>query len=367
MRSDLRAFSGFLFVLLSLPAHASDREVLLGTVHKETVFAVPKPVSEHRMLGPTVTLLRAPLTIDKGTHYSPNRYEFRQLTLVNHPYRWRLVGSKFWGAGSTGVRRGGSEIMRIPLEDLPLFDPVNAKREEQYKVKYPESQRLGDAHELCAEPMAHLCERLPLPPGDPGDYPHGFGVGPDYKVIPLPTPGVFFDAYPVSDDRILLFVLDQDKMRVWSGKVERDKLKTLYWLTDWGGDAREPIETFKSSFKGAFTAFVRGKDYYFVTEYGDVYLSRDPGKAERKVEKVWDGRRQPVHALITDAGSDKVWCFVEPFFTDKQDEERVYFELSAKPDPRPYKLKRIDKPKIDEPLKSVLEYAHVLQDDKRLK
>jgi hypothetical protein len=62
-----------------------------------------------------------------------------------------------------------------------------------------------------------------------------------------------------------------------------------------------------------------------------------------------------------------VWCFVEPFFTDKQEEERVYFELTAKPDPKPYMLTKIDKPKINEPLRSVLEYARVLRDDRRIK
>ena len=62
-----------------------------------------------------------------------------------------------------------------------------------------------------------------------------------------------------------------------------------------------------------------------------------------------------------------MYCIVEPFCTDKRDEERVYFELCAKPEPTKYKLKKIEGVKIEPTLKSLLEYAHVLQADKKIK
>jgi hypothetical protein len=215
-------------------------------------------------------------------------------------------------------------------------------------------------HHWSAWPVATVCEQYPLAPEDEQfkqSFNHVFS----------PTPGVFFDVYPVADDRLMLFILDGDTMQARSGTGKQDKNPYYSVTMEW--TARKDAERFKSPFKEAFTVFVRDKDYYFVTEYGDVFLARPEAarNEERKVEKIWDGRRQPVHALITDAATDKVYCFVKPFFTDKQDEERVYFELAAKPDPRPYKLTKIDKPKIDESLKSVLEYAHVLQKDKRIK
>ena len=352
-----------LFVLgTSASGQVADREVLLGAVHKDTVLAVPKVEVKRPIEGPPVAVLQGPLQVEPGKAYASKRYEFTQGVLCNQPYRWRVVGNMFWGSGSTGARQLADHVKRIPMQDWPVYDRTNAKRDEQYGAKYPEDKyfdgEIRPAHSWGAGPVGVACVHRPLAPGDVLQPP----VGQPF----LPTSGVFFDVYPSADNkRLRLFVLDQDQMRVWDGTAKRGI--DAYWIMDWGNEEKE-VERFASPFKEAFTVFVRDKDYYFVTEYGDVYLSRPPAeKQERKVEKVWDGRRQPVHALITDAGTDKVWCFVEPFFTDKPDEERVYFELSAKPDPKPYKLKKIEKPKIDEPLKSVLEYAHVLQADKKIK
>jgi hypothetical protein len=335
-----------------------ERELLLGAVHKGSAFAVPKLIAEPGQLTPAVIVLQGPLEVTPDKPYPTKQYEFEQFVLGNTPFRWRIVRDLYWGSGSTGIRRMGSEVRRVPLGELTLYDPANPKRKEQYAAKYPKDPFSNPiAHRWAAHPMCDVCYRHRLSPAQEQE-------DASITALPTPTPGVFFDVYPIADECLLLFVLDQDLMGVWSGTARRVELEE--WHMDWGKEDKE-IETFKSPFKEAFTAFVRGKDYYFVTEYGSVYLARDPGKGERKVELVWDGRRQPVHALITDAGSDTVWCFVEPFFTDKQDAERVYFALSAKPEPRPYKLKRIDKPRIDEPLRSVLEYARVLQDDQRIK
>jgi hypothetical protein len=104
-----------------------------------------------------------------------------------------------------------------------------------------------------------------------------------------------------------------------------------------------------------------------VTDKGKVYLGRKPAKGEgRKVEAVWENRRQPVRAVISDADAGKHYCFVEPKFGEKEDEERVYFELAAKPDPKRYQRKATDV-KADKPLKAVLEFAQVLVNDKLLK
>ncbi len=129
-------------------------------------------------------------------------------------------------------------------------------------------------------------------------------------------------------------------MRIWNGTAKQDK--NCHWEMEWGNEEKE-VERFKVPFQEAFTVFVRDKDYYFVTESGNVYLARSPAKMEdeRKIEKVWDGKRNPVHVLITDASNDKVYCFVEPSEKDKQDEDRVYFELSAKPETMKYKLIKI--------------------------
>jgi hypothetical protein len=362
MKRVVLLWISILFLVVRTPqlARAADREVLLGTVYKETSFAFPKLSSKEPRLTPEVVLLQSLLQVKTADSYSPTEYRFQQFVADNRPYRWRIVRDIFWGNGSAGVRHFGLDVMRIPIEDLALVDPSNPKRKEQYLAKFPKDtvyQKAGYPNALAwdASPVSDVCYRHPLGRGDilqpPGDK------------APIPTPGVFFDAYPIASDRIMLFVIDGDTLRVWSGTT-KDKW-VGYWRMDWGKDDKES-ESFKSPLKEAFTVFVRDKDYYFVTESGDIYLAKAVDKGQRKVEKVWDGKRQPVHALITDASNDKVYCFVEPSAADK-DEERVYFELSAKPEPTKYQLKKIEKPKIAEPLKSVLEYAHVLQADKKIK
>jgi hypothetical protein len=347
------------FVLLSVApeqGHTAEREVLLGTVYKDTVFAVPKLTSKEPRLCPPVEVWRGPIQFKPSEGYSATRYRFGQFVADQRPYRLRIVCDTFWGNGTAGVRMFGTEVKRIPVEDLAHYDPTNPKRAEQHKVKYPKDRLFSEdtwrAHNWGANPAADCSP----------------GLGPEIPLEkpPPPAEGVFFDLYPIKGDRVLLFVHQYDKIRVWSVTATWDE-KHCEWDMDYGGKDDMEVERFKSPLMDAFTVFVRGGDYYFVTEYGDVWLARAVDKGERKMEKVWDGRRQPVHALITDATNDKVYCFVEPFFTDKQDEERVYFELSAKPEPTKYKLKKIEGVKIEPTLKSVLEYAYVLQADKKIK
>jgi hypothetical protein len=118
---------------------AADRELLLGTVYKDTAFAVSKLSSAPPRICPDVTLFCGPLKVSPDTPYSGNRYEFSQFACDNHPYRWRVVRDMFWGCGSVGARRLGSDIKRIAVEDLPLLDPSNPKRKAQYLVQRFES------------------------------------------------------------------------------------------------------------------------------------------------------------------------------------------------------------------------------------
>jgi hypothetical protein len=353
-------------VLLFTPVCADEpsRSILRGTIYKETVFAVPNFDQDADEIYPRIAILQGPLQVTPDQAYEPKRYEFSQgVGPKDKPYRWRIVHDIYWASASLGGRAMFGP-KRLPLEEFPLFDVANKKRKEQYAAKFPQDAVVGDnewayfSHYWPVGPVQAACRQYPDP------TPRKPGFGSFYETIELPTPGVFFDAYPLGADRILLFVLDRGKMRIWSGKS--GKQGVLGWKVNYGDEDKE-IESFNSPFKEPFTAFIHDKDYYFVTESGSAYLSCAPGKGERKVEQIWDGKSRPICALITDAAADRVYCFVDPTTKDKPDEERVYFELTAKPERRPYKVKKIEGVKIDDTLKSVLEYAHVLRDDKRLK
>ncbi len=326
MKGLLSAFIiAFLLVIgAAAVCQAADREVLLGTVQKDTVLVVPKIIVKRPKDDAPVTVLQGSLEVEPGKAYTPKRYEFKQGVLCNQPYQWRVVRNMFWGSGSTGARQFSDHVKRIPLEDLSFYDRSNAKRDEQYHAKYPEDDvfegKYRMVHSWGADPVGLVCHQHPLAAGDGVHWPL---PGEPFH----PTLGVFFDVYPTADNnRLQLFILDDDKMRIWNGAAKRGK--TFYWNMDWGNEEKE-IESFKSPFLRSVPQCSRNARIVRSTLFrnvnsGSVYLARPPAKMEdeRKVEKVWDSKQKPVHALITDASNDKVYCFIEPANKDKQDEDR---------------------------------------------
>jgi hypothetical protein len=129
-----------LIVPVTQQAYAAGREVLLGTVYKDTAFAVPKLSSDKPRIFPDVVLLRGSLQIDPEVSYTPKRYQSPQNVIDNYPFRWRIVRDIFWGNGTAGARRSGMDVKRIPFADLPLVDPSNPKRKVQYKAKFPNDE-----------------------------------------------------------------------------------------------------------------------------------------------------------------------------------------------------------------------------------
>ncbi len=193
-------------LLLPVRAQAADREVLLGTVVKDTVLVVPKIKVKRPTTEAPVTVLQGRLEVGASpAAYTPKRYEFIQGVLCNQPYRLRVVSNMFWGSGSTGARQCADHVKRIPLEDLPFYDGTNAKRDEHYHAQYQDDRNIEvgvhSVHSWGAHPLEDVCFKHPLAPGDTLQPP----VPQPYH----PTPGVFFDVYPSTDNNQLqLFILD---------------------------------------------------------------------------------------------------------------------------------------------------------------
>jgi hypothetical protein len=117
-------------------------------------------------------------------------------------------------------------------------------------------------------------------------------------------------------------------------------------------------------FKERFHAVLEGEDYYFLTRSGKVYHAPAAAKGKpRAVHPVWEDRKRPVVALITDADTHRSFLFCRQ---GKGEDRPVYFELAAKAKPRPYDLTEVEQPKVKEPLRSALHYARWLDRHKLL-
>ena len=73
--------------------------------------------------------------------------------------------------------------------------------------------------------------------------------------------------------------------------------------------------------------------------------------------RVWDGKKQPIKAFVTDAGTGKTFLFVPPA---KEGGKRAFFELSAEPKLVEYDPKAVPLPPLDEPHRTILHHARIL-------
>ncbi len=119
-------------------------------------------------------------------------------------------------------------------------------------------------------------------------------------------------------------------------------------------------------FNERFHAFVKGETYFFLTDSGKVYMSKKPEKGDRKLELLWDNDRCPITAALEDADTGKVFLFGKAAKDDGQGKD-FYWELDETVNRRDYDPSQIKSIDTLEPLKTVMEYARFLADEKEIK
>jgi hypothetical protein len=124
--------------------------------------------------------------------------------------------------------------------------------------------------------------------------------------------------------------------------------------------------TIPTPFNERFHAFVKGTTYFFLTDSGKVYMAKKPDKGERKLESLWDNDKYPLVAAIHDADADKVYLFAKAAKDDKVGTD-FYWELDETVKRLDYEPSRVHPVKTVEPLKSVMELAQLLVDEKKIK
>jgi hypothetical protein len=126
-------------------------------------------------------------------------------------------------------------------------------------------------------------------------------------------------------------------------------------------------ETIPSPFNERFHVFVQGGDWCFVTDSGKVWIAKKPEKekGERKLESLWDNDKYPITAVIVDADADRVFLFGKAAKGDGLGKD-FYWELGEEVRRHDYDPSAVKPVKTVEPLKSVMELAQFLVDEKQI-
>ena len=205
---------------------------------------------------------------------------------------------------------------------------------------------------------------------------------------------MFNDFVPVASNRVRLVILtnvrgtmrrsssDQEGLRIilneptitkedkeiprWSMSVHECARDWDKRRPGWGDYEWKLVEKIVPVFKERFQIVMQGNTYYFITASGKLYRTGARGilTGQRSIEPVWDDASRPITHFITDADANRTFLFCKPA---KKDEPGVFFEMGPKPEPKPYDLSKVKPAKAEEPLKSVLERARFLADQKLLK
>jgi hypothetical protein len=201
-----------------------------------------------------------------------------------------------------------------------------------------------------------------------------------------------FDWLPINQNQVDLIILTNVRGRIrrvpretgpgFTEKVERtdEERANPKWsmiicrgspninsaTTDALGTSWVELDRLTPAFTEPFRVLARRNGYYFLTDSGRLYRTgtRRVLTGRRDIEPIWDDKDRPVTHYLTDTDADRTFLFTKPA---KPGELGVFFELSDKPEPKPYDLSKINASKAEEPLKGALERARFLADQKLLK
>jgi hypothetical protein len=272
--------------------------------------------------------------------------------------RWQAGHGHFWVSGSAEY---GSEYHRYKMSALisgKLFT-AEGSLEGRPTIAYMAESPLTDVHSaarLAKFPVETYAGYVPVSRDETRLFCLSNCLPDEMRLTSTTGVGA----------RILTYGSDEPSTPKWSfvafqyeGRRSPDNRK-------WEAGRWRIADTMSVSFHEAFQVLAKADAYYFVTCSGKLYRTGQPRilTGRRSVEPIWEDRTRPITHFLTDADTDRTFLFCKPA---KDGETGVFFELAAKPEPKPYDLSKVKPSKADEPLKGVLERARFLADQKLLR
>jgi hypothetical protein len=285
--------------ILVYPKPAEDRRLSVAYLDGNAFYSAEPNQPSGQANFRTISVHRgelAPFRSDLGIvrRYTLSESEFES---GDRSWRWRVAYGCLWYTGSPADPR--LSCFRIPYDELALI--------EQSNVRGPDALRrmksAGGNESVGMMFATHNRWQLsPLLALLREAEPKG-GI----DVHDAPPAGIYFDFLPVATDRILLFVWEPSRLRIWRGRG-KELVSHRRWQSEWEDAQPETIAITEPP--EPFVGFGDEKLYYVVTQSGSVYAFNDAKNGTRKAQTVWSRGYPPfLTTVVVDVAARRYHAF----------------------------------------------------------
>ncbi len=334
-------------------------DAVLGSVNREMLYAIKK-VELRTDRAATGQILRVALKppASSAPHGRENVRIGLEISDDNQPLRWRIVNDVVWVFADSVVWVDG---MRLKLSDLDLFDESDPKHEEKMSQRYAPLFSEHDLNHFFTWQLDKVIRRTV----ELHAAPELKALGSRERMEKIGREMAFFDFLPTSPNSGRLFLLEENKCKVWSVLGEFEKVfKVREWKLTY---SKDPVAVIDLGFTEPFTVFANGDAYFFLTRSCKLYSAAKDADGKWKVEKLWSEANRPIHAVITDTATNKSYAFTQAkAHNDGKKAKDVYFEFDAKLSPVEFDRAKLKSFQLDPPLDTLRSYTQVLIDAKKI-
>jgi hypothetical protein len=294
-QTDSTTFRG----ILVYPHPAEDRRLSVAYLDGNAFYsAEPNPPSGRGNLR-TLSVHRgelAPFRSDLGV---VRRYTLPESAFEagDRSWRWRVAYECLWYTASPAHPR--LSCYRIPYGELELIEQSNVRGPDALRRMKSAAGNESVGMLFATHNRWQLSPLLALlrEAGPKG------GI----DVHDPPPAGVYFDFLPVAADRILLFVWESDRLRIWRGRG-RELASHSRWQSEW--EDAQPESVAIAGPPEPFVVFGDERRRFVVTHSGSVYAFTDGKNGTREVQTLRPKGYPPfVTTVVVDVAARRFHAF----------------------------------------------------------